>query len=215
MTFRKVKNIIIEGCVETLPECIMAEERGADRLELCADLAHDGLTPSKALIMEVGSKVNIPVKVMIRPRKGNFVYSEPEIKEMEESILFCKEAGVFGVVFGVLTPEHGLDIGRIEQLTALAKPLNVTIHKAIDDVVDPIGDLEKLSRIPGVDAVLTSGKRPTALEGSDRLRQMIEIGGNKVKVIVAGKVSNENIDQLHQRIGAEEYHGRKIVGDLV
>ncbi len=130
---------------------------------------------------------------------------------MEESIRFCKEIGVYGVVFGITSGDH-LDIEAISKLATLAKPLNVTVHKAIDGVSDAMGDLRKLCSIDEVHAVLTSGQESTALEGAAMLRDMISLSQGKIKIVVAGKVISGNINQLHQLIGDEEYHGRKIIG---
>lgn len=211
----KPKNIFKEACVETLSECVLAEERGANRLELCSALEHGGLTPSMGLVNEVLAKVNIPIKVMVRSRKGDFVYNEAEIEAMEKSIVAFKKTGVHGIVFGFLTPENRIDIETTKRLTQLAKPLNVCFHKAIDEVGDMLEAVEQLCNIPGVDAILTSGGKATAMQGQDTLRQMIKVANRRLKIVVAGKVLDSNIQELHQLIGAEEYHGRRIVGDLV
>ncbi|MFV0378971.1 MAG: copper homeostasis protein CutC [Mangrovibacterium sp.] len=204
-----------EACVETLEEAILAEKRGANRLELCADLAEDGLTPSLELVDAVLNAVAIPVKVMVRPRGGDFCHSEEEVRLMEQSIAAFKERPVFGVVLGITTPANELDIARIKHLSALAKPLNVCVHKAIDGVKNPLADFKRLlNEVPDVNAVLTSGGKPTALEGAEVLKAMIDIGGSVLKVVVAGRVKNDNIDQLAELIGASEYHGRRIVGEL-
>lgn len=209
------QNVIKEGCVESLEECVLAEQLGANRLELCADLAQDGLTPSKELIEVVQAKVNIPIKVMIRPRGGNFCYSAEELEQMKAEIEMCKELGVFGVVFGVTTPDDELDIDVIRELAQLSKPLDVCVHKAIDSVKSPLNDFKRLlNEVPEVDAVLTSGGEATAAIGASVLKEMNQLGGDKLKVVVAGKVSKENLSELQAAIGASEFHGKKIVGDL-
>ena len=208
--------LVKEACVESLEEALRAEKYGANRLELCADLIHDGLTPSRELIGAVMARVNIPVKVMIRPGKGGFCYTQAEFRQMEEEIGYCKSAGVFGVVLGITTSQNDLNIPQIKQLAALAKPLNVCVHKAIDGVKDPWADfLRLLDEVPQVDAVLTSGACPTALEGAGLLKRMTQSAGDKLRVVVAGKVLAGNLEQLQQLIGATEYHGRRIVGELV
>ncbi|WP_163707297.1 copper homeostasis protein CutC [Mangrovibacterium lignilyticum] len=207
--------LVREACVESLSESVLAEKCGANRLELCADLASDGLTPSKELLKSVLETVNIPIKVMIRPRGGDFNYSDAELKQMEEEIAYCKTTGVLGVVFGITTDENELDIAKIKHLAQLAKPMNVTVHKAIDSVNDTWSDFQRLyNEVPEVDAVLTSGGEPTAKDGAALLRKMTELGGEKLKVVVAGKVTNENIEDLQKLIGSTEYHGKKIVGEL-
>ena len=210
------KILVREACVETAAESVLAEKRGSNRLELCSDLANDGLTPSEELLDDVMTQVNIQVKAMVRPRAGGFLYSEEEIKQMEKEIVFFKSKGVYGVVFGVTTADNDLDIPVIKRLAELAKPMNVCVHKAIDSVNDTWADFQRLyHEVPEVDAVLTSGGEPTAKEGAALLRKMTELGGEKLKVVVAGKVTNENIDELFDLIGSPEYHGKKIVGPLV
>lgn len=204
-----------EACVESLEEAILAEQRGANRLELCSELAADGLTPSLELLDAVLKAVTIPVKVMVRPRSGDFCHSDDEIRVMEQTIVEFKERSVYGVVFGITTPDNRLNIEQIRQLAVLAKPLNVCVHKAIDTVENPLTDFKRLlDEVPEVDAVLTSGGQPTALEGSEVLKAMIKVGGSRLKVVVAGRVKKDNIDEIAELIGASEYHGRRIVGEL-
>lgn len=208
--------LVREACVETVEECVLAEKRGANRLELCSDLANDGLTPSEELLDAVMAKVGIRIKAMVRPRAGGFLYSEEEIKQMEEEIAFFKAKGVYGVVFGITTADNDLDIPVIKRLAQLSKPMNVCVHKAIDSVNDTWADFQRLyNEVPEVDAVLTSGGAPTAAEGAEVLKKMTELGGEKLKVVVAGKVTNENIDELSKVIGSGEFHGKKIVGELI
>ncbi|MCF8298337.1 MAG: hypothetical protein K9J13_12395 [Saprospiraceae bacterium] len=208
-------NYIKEACVETYEEAVKAESLGADRIELCSRLDLDGLTPERDLIKQLHKTLKIPIKVMVRPRAGNFIYSDSEINEMETTIKFCKKLGVFGVVFGILNKKQELDIERIIHLSKLAKPMNVCIHKAIDETEDILKETLKLCNIAEVDAILTSGKAATAMEGSFLLQEMIKISKNKLTVIPAGKITNENIDQLHRLLKAKEYHGRRIVGRLI
>ena len=211
----KPQNILKEACVETYEECLLAQKRGANRLELCSALEHGGLTPSIELVNEVLAKVNIPTKVMVRSRKGNFVYNDAEIKAMEKSIVAFKNTGVHGIVFGFLTPDNRIDIETTRRLTQLAKPLNVCFHKAIDEVEDMLEAVEQLCNIPGVDAILTSGGEATAMQGQDMLRKMIKVANNRLKIVVAGKVLDSNVEELNKLIKAEEYHGRRIVGELM
>jgi len=206
--------MIIEACVETLDEALLAESRGADRIELCADLFQDGLTPSEDLIREVNQRLKIPVKVMIRPREGDFVYTRAEVNQMRSSIEFCKKEKVFGVVFGTLNDSGELDLDIIRELTEASLPLEVTIHKAIDLTSDLLASVKALLLIPGIHSVLSSGKFPTALEGIHTLQDMIAATEKQIEIIVAGKVTELNIDSLHKSLGAPAYHGRRIVGDL-
>ncbi len=203
-----------EACVETFEEAVLAEERGANRIELCSDLANDGLTPSDELMQKTCTALNIPVMVMIRPRKGNFVYSESEIRQMEKEIAKAKKAGAAGIVFGLLTHNNKIDEVNTRRLAALAKPLPVTFHKAIDELEDLPEAVSTLKNIDGVKRILTSGGQPTALEGQATIREMITTGGNQIIILVAGKVLHSNLEEIQQATGAKEFHGRRIVGEL-
>jgi copper homeostasis protein len=206
--------MIIEACIETLEEALLAESRGAHRVELCADLAQGGLTPSYDLIQETVERLSIPVKVMIRPRGGDFVYTGEEVEEMLKSIAYCKKIKASGVVFGALDRSNELNLMLIETLSMAALPLEVTIHKAIDLTSDPVAAVKSLIKIPGIHSVLTSGKSPTAQEGIPILREMIALSDGQLEIVVAGKVTDQNISFLHEELGARAYHGRKIVGEF-
>ena len=207
--------MIKEACVETIDQCIRAQAQGADRIELCADLSHDGLTPSHELIRLATERLDIPVRVMIRPRPGNFIYSKEEVSQMKEGIDFCKSVGVEGVVFGACTSSETLDLDIIAELTDYALPLKVTIHKAIDGCVDPVDEVRRLKEITGIDSILTSGKEATAMEGTECLKSMISEADGYIQIIACGKVTNANLEELHGIIHAKAYHGKRIVGELV
>jgi copper homeostasis protein len=203
-----------EVCVETLQEAVLAEKLGANRIELCSDLHLDGLTPSFELMKKACSILKIPVMVMIRPRAGNFVYAEEEISRMKCEIDLAKEAGAAGVVFGLLSPENKIDETNTLVLVEYAHPLPVTFHKAIDEMENPVEGVSVLKEIGGIKRVLTSGGKPTALEGQETIRKMIEVGGEKITILVAGKVTNQNVEEIQNLTGAIEFHGRRIVGEL-
>ena len=208
------KKYIKEACVESLAQAIKAEEKGADRLELCAYLAFDGLTPAPDLISEVIKAVKIPVRVMIRPRNGDFNYSEEELEHMKACIAFCKKEGSEGVVFGVSNESKKLNIEAIKMLTKAAKPLKVVIHKAIDATPDIDAALKELLQVEGVDTVLTSGGKSNAFDGAENLNRLITMAGNKLQIMPAGKITQFNLTELHHLVEAEAYHGRLIVGEL-
>ncbi len=206
--------MIKEACVETFDEAIGAEKRGANRIELCSDLNNDGLTPPVGLMRETCNALKIPVMVMIRPRAGNFIYSEIEIAKMKSEIDEAKRAGAAGVVFGLLTNENKIDEKNTMLLAGYAHPLPVTFHKAIDVLDNPVEGAVKISKIPGVTRILTSGGKATALEGQGNIREMIRKTNGKTTILVAGKVLASNIEEIRQLTGAIEFHGRRIVGDL-
>ena len=206
--------MIKEACVETFEEAVLAEKRGANRIELCPDLADDGLTPSSELMEKTCSALKIPVMVMIRPRAGNFVYSEEEIDQMKNEIGLAKKAGAAGVVFGLLTKENQIDGKNTKLLAEYAHPLPVTFHKAIDILEDTAEGAEILCKIPGIKRILTSGGKPTAMEGKDSIVKMMETAKDKITILVAGKVLDSNVEEIQKLTGAEEFHGRRIVGEL-
>ena len=206
--------MIKETCVETFEEAELAAERGANRIELCSDLANDGLTPSFELMKKTCSELNIPVMVMIRPRAGNFVHPEKEIEKMKTDIDLAKTAGAAGVVFGLLTSENKIDIDNTRILSEYAKPLLVTFHKAIDELDNPVEGVKELLKIDGIKRILTSGGKSTALEGQEVIREMINVAGKQITILVAGKVLDSNVEKIQEITGANELHGRRIVGKL-
>ena len=206
-------HFIKEACAETFEEALLAEKNGAHRIELCSRFDLDGLTPDLDLIKKVIDKLSIPVKVMIRPRAGNFVYSEAELEEMKDSILLCKKLKTHSVVFGVLDEENCLNLNQIKTLTEFAAPLEVTIHKAIDLCPDLISSIEALKTIDGITSILTSGGANSAIEGKEILKKIINVAGSSMIIISAGKITKTNLESVHELIGGTEYHGRRIVGE--
>jgi copper homeostasis protein len=206
--------MIKEACVETFEEALKAEQQGADRIELCSDLKNDGLTPAYELMQKTCSTLKIPVMVMIRPRPGDFVYSSAEIQIMKQHIDLAKEAGVAGVVLGLLTPDHKIDLENTRMLAEYADPLPVTFHKAIDMMGNPVEGIKSLKGIKGIKRVLTSGGKATAKEGSETIRNMIREAGEEIIILVAGKVTHENIEEIQHLTGGMEFHGKKIAGEL-
>lgn len=206
--------IIKEACVETLDQAITAEKNGAHRIELCGRLDLGGITPDFDLIQACLRELTIPIKVMIRPRGGDFVYTDLEFQTMLNDIEACKKLGVEEYVFGILKDDNTIDIDRMISLSANVGTAPITFHKAIDEVSDFKLAINQLKEIPEVKYILTSGLAATARLGVDVLKEMIELCGNNIKIIAAGKVTNDNIAELHATLDAEEYHGRKIVGVL-
>lgn len=210
-----IENLILEACVENLAQSITAERKGANRLELCGRLDLDGLTPDVALVNGVMQKVQIPVKVMIRPRGGDFVHSDDELKQMSHSIDQMKAIGVQEIVLGILDNSNKINLEATRKLTAQAYPMKVTFHKAIDELDDPVEGVRQLSHIKGIGSVLTSGGMNTAEKGKEIIVNMIKAAERKLEIIAAGKVTNDNLSHIHKLLGAREYHGKLIVGDLI
>ena len=202
--------MIKEACVESLIDAIEAEKRGADRIELCDNLSQGGTTPSYGTIKVALSNLKIPVFPIIRPRGGDFYYTPAEIEVIKEDIKVCKSLGAKGVVLGLLTKDKKIDFEVLSQLVELAKPMEVTFHKAIDELEDPTLVIDELINI-GVKRILSSGTKPTALEGKDMLNKMIEKAGDRLTIVVAGKVTKEILPEVSSLIPAKEYHGKVIV----
>ena len=206
--------MILEACVETLEEALKAESMGASRIELCDDLSVGGITPSYALLDYVMKRLKIPIMVMIRPRGGNFVYDSSELKLMKQSIDVCKSLGVMGVVFGILDNQDLIDAENTKMLAEYADPLEITFHKAIDDTPDPVHSAEILAKIKGITRILTSGGKPTALEGADNINKMSKITAGHLKILAAGRITDKNLEEISGILKVDEFHGRKIVGKL-
>ena len=209
-----MRNIVKEACVERLDEAILAEKNGANRIELCSRLDLDGLTPHRDMIKDVINSVKIPVKVMIRPRAGNFVYHDHELNVMKDDILYCKRVNVSGIVFGFLKEDKTVDLIATRLLSDIATGLEITFHKAIDEVSSIFTELDRLRNIQAVTNILTSGGADSAMEGSDTLKEMVTRYKDQLTIIAAGKITEQNLIKVRQLTGAQEYHGRKIVGDL-
>lgn len=202
--------MVKEACVGSYSEAVSAEKRGADRVELCDNLDVGGTTPSYGTIKTTVEKLKIPVFVMIRPRGGNFCYNKNEIEIMKKDIELCKALGVKGIVLGVLTKNDEIDYPLLKELIDLAAPMEVTFHKAIDDLENPVLEIKKLAEI-GVKRILSSGTKAKALDGKDILNKMIAEANCDITVIVAGGVTTDNFDKVSKEIVSTEYHGKKIV----
>jgi copper homeostasis protein len=207
----KESALVLEACIDSLEDALAAEKRGANRIELCSSLDLDGLTPSQELTRQCVEQLGIPVMAMVRPREGNFVYSETEIRQMEIEIEFFKHSGVAGVVFGLLTKHGTIDIENTQRLCKKAFPLEITFHKAIDYTTDILQSFQDLNNIGGITRVLTSGGMDTAWNGRFILKQMNDLPDRQIYIIAAGKVLPENRNQIAGFTGILELHGRRIV----
>ena len=202
--------MIKEACVESFEKALEAQNNGADRIELCENLAVGGTTPSYGTVKTCLEKLNIPNFPMIRARGGNFVYSNDEIEIMKEDIKVFKNLGVKGIVLGCLTSANEIDLELTKTLVDLAYPMEVTFHKAIDEISNPLDYIDDLVNI-GIKRILTSGGEATALEGKDLINEMIKKSNGRLKIVVAGKVTKENLNELSNLISADEFHGKLIV----
>ncbi|PIF00873.1 MAG: copper homeostasis protein CutC [Maribacter sp.] len=156
--------MLVEVCANSLESAVNAEKAGADRIELCSELAVGGITPSYGLLKSVKENIGIPVHVLIRPRSGDFSYTDGEFDIMKRNIALCVEMGFDGIVSGVLHTDLTLDVGRTKLLVELSKNLKFTFHRAFDWVLDPLHTMRQLEGL-GVDYILSSGQEKSALEG--------------------------------------------------
>ncbi len=197
--------VMIEVCIEGVDALLAAQSAGANRVELCASLLEGGLTPSFGTIQEALRCAEIPVHVMIRPRGGDFLYSEVEYATMRTDVEVCREAGAQGVVIGCLTADGQVDVGRTRELVGLAGPMSVTFHRAFDMTRDPAEALEALIQC-GVDRVLTSGQHETALEGLDQLSLLVEQAGGRIIVMGCGELGPDTIGTVREMAHLDELH---------
>lgn len=195
----------IEICVEGIDGLVAAQEAGADRVELCASLLEGGLTPSMGVIREALRVATIPFHVIIRPRGGDFLYSELEFQSMLEDIKALRAMGVAGVVIGCLTADGQIDEARTRSLVEAARPMAVTCHRAFDMTRDYPEAIEALVRA-GVDRVLTSGQRDTALEGIEILKDTAARAAGRIVIMACGALDVDTIAQVRRATGVDEMH---------
>jgi len=206
-----VSNFRLEACVETYEESLFAHQHKASQLELCSSLNLDGLTPNISLSKKILNDIKIPIKVMIRNRSGNFVYSEDDVKIMLHQIEEFKALKIQGFALGALTESNDLDFTVLKTLCKKALPYPITVHKCVDQLKD-INQLIRLKEISNIKFVLSSGGKETALLGIEKLKAMKELLSPEIQIIPAGKITSLNVHAIHDQLGVNIYHGRKIVG---
>jgi copper homeostasis protein len=206
LTFeQKTNNMIIEACVNSAISAIEAQKGGADRVELCENLHDGGTTPSAGTIRFARINLHIGLFVMIRPRGGDFLYSDDEFEIMKEDIRVAREIGADGVVFGILKPDGTIDIERMKTLVNLAHPMGITCHRAFDMTADPFQAMEDLINL-GIDRILTSGQQQTAREGAALIHELIHKSAGRIIIIPGSGVKEDNIEELIRITGAKEVH---------
>ncbi len=202
---KNVTNLFkIEACIGTLQSGIEAEKGGANRVELCDNLAEGGTTPSAALIQMTKERLKIPAAVMIRPRHGDFLYSDLEFEIMKKDIEFCKTVGVEAVVFGLLTPDGQIDCQRTMRLVESAGNMQVCFHRAVDLSRDYFEAIEQIINC-GCTRILTSGGANKAVEGFENIRKAQELYGNKIEIMVGSGINAENVSKFHS-VGIRNFH---------
>lgn len=197
--------IQLEICAVGLRSSMIAEQAGAHRIELCENLESGGLTPSYGTLKAVRQALQIPVHVLIRPRRGDYVYDSSEIDLMAEDISMVKSLGFEGVVIGALSNKGSLDFGAIKQLLKAAEGMSVSFHRAIDVAANPFEIIEQLIELQ-VPRVLTSGGKPTALEGIETLAAMQKQYGAYICILPGSGINSGNAKTILQKTGVKELH---------
>jgi copper homeostasis protein len=198
-------NFVIEIATTDYAGTEAAFHGGADRIELCTALSEGGLTPSFGLIKKCREKFSFPIFPIIRPRSGDFLYSDDEYKIIKNEVAFCKEIGCDGIVVGFLKKDGGIDKKRTSKIVERAYPMEVSFHRAFDRCIDPYQGMEDIIEA-GCQRILTSGQQVTAIEGAELIKNLIVSAGNRIIVMPGSGIRKENIKALAEVTGAEEFH---------
>ena len=199
----------IEIACFNLESALIAQKSGADRVELCADMLVGGATPAIEMIQQACEDLTIAINVMIRPRGGNFVYSNPEFEQMKSEIEIIKKLGISGFVFGILNEDNSINIEQNKELVELAKPFSCTFHRAFDEILDYEKALENVISC-GFSTILTSGTFSNVLEGKEVLKQLVIQANNRIEIMPGGGLRTTNISELDKIVHANWYHSSAI-----
>ena len=197
--------MILEIAVFNIQSAIAATNAGADRLELCENPFDGGTTPSYGTLKTVREKIDIPVFPIIRPRGGDFLYTDDEYEIMLHDVKLCKQLGCDGIVIGLLNTEGTIDIKRTSALIDIAYPLGVTFHRAFDRCRDPFEALDRLVQM-GCERILTSGQQPTVNEGIDLITELSKTADHRISIMPGSGVRKENIKMLAEKTKCTEFH---------
>jgi copper homeostasis protein len=200
-----LRDIVIEACVNSVHSAIEAQKSGASRVELCDNLHDGGTTPSAGAIEAARERLDIELNVIIRPRGGDFHYTGLELAIMKADLRRAKALGADGVVFGMPHTDGTVNMEQTAQLVELARPMSTTFHRAFDMSVDPFAALEALLQL-GIDRVLSSGQRPSAMAGIELLARLVDAAGDRIVVMPGVGIDSANINELIKRTRAREYH---------
>ena len=203
---------ILEVCVESVESAIVAKQGGANRLELCSNLIIGGTTPDINLFNLIKENVDIDINVLIRPRFGDFLYSDYEFEIMKRDIETFKKAGANGVVIGILKSDGSLNLSQIKTLVDIAEGMDVTLHRAFDVCNDPMKALEEAKTL-GINTILTSGQQNNCIFGKKLIRDLVKESKNEIDILVGSGVNSSNISELVNYTKSTSFHlsGKKII----
>lgn len=200
-----MREYVLEACVDSVESALEAEKGGASRLELCSNLIIGGTTPSPWLFEEIKKHSDIRIHVLIRPRFGDFCYTDHEFNIIKNAIREFKRLGAEGVVLGILKPDGTLNMEQMEELMAEAKGMSVTLHRAFDVCVDPHEAMEKAIGL-GINTILTSGQKNVCTLGTALLKELVDESKGRIEIMVGSGVNAQAIREVYPKTGARAYH---------
>ena len=203
---------ILEVCADSVQSAVAAQEGGADRVELCSALVIGGLSPSAAMFRQVRENTDLKIRVLLRPRFGDFCYDEYEFRTLKEEVEQFRGLGADGVVIGILKPDGTLNMEQMEELVKAAKGIGITMHRAFDVCRDPYEALEQCVSL-GIDTILTSGQKSSAWEGRERLSELVRQADGRIDILAGAGIGPESIRELADYTGVCSFHmsGKKVL----
>lgn len=203
---------LLECCVDSVESAVQAKLGGSDRLELCSNLIIGGTSPSLSLFHQIKKEVNIPIHALIRPRFGDFLYSDQEFEVIKEEVLAFKNAGADGVVIGCLTPQGDLDLKQLSILMECAQGMSVTLHRAFDMCRDPFLALNQAKAL-GIHTILTSGQASSCLKGIERMKQLLAAARDDIHILAGAGINAEAVNILLQETSLHHFHmsGKRVL----
>ncbi len=195
----------LERCVDSVESAIAAKKGGADRIELCSALVIGGLSPSQALYWKIREQVDLPIRVLLRPRFGDFCYTDFEHEIIKEEIRSFRKLGADGIVIGTMKPDGTLNVEQMKELIEEAKGMSVTLHRAFDMCKNPFMALEEARKL-GINTILTSGQKNTCIDGVELLKELVEKAQGETEILVGGGVDASVLPVLAEKTKAKAYH---------
>lgn len=195
----------LECCVDSVESAIAAKKGGADRIELCSALVIGGLSPSQALYRKIREQVDLPIRVLLRPRFGDFCYTDFEHEIIKEEIRSFRKLGADGIVIGTMKPDGTLNVEQMKELIEEAKGMSVTLHRAFDMCKNPFMALEEARKL-GINTILTSGQKNTCIDGVELLKELVEKAQGETEILVGGGVDASVLPMLAEKTKAKAYH---------